>query len=149
MSNVRHQITPSVFLIFRDGKKVCMLRRFQTGWRDGEYTLPAGHIEKNESVIMAAIREAAEEVGVRLKPNDLEFVHVVNRRAEERDHERVDFFFEVKQYAGKLINNEPNKCDELAWLPLNELPENTVPPIKQALNGQARGEYYSEYDWAS
>lgn len=147
MGKQHHQITPAVFMIFSNGQKVCMLRRFQTGWRDGEYTLPSGHVEGKESAVQAAIREAKEEVGVDIKPADLVFRHVVNRRGDEKDHERVDFFFEVKSYSGKLTNNEPQKADELAWFDATKLPTNTVPPVKQALSGIADGTYYSEQGW--
>ncbi|MBI3624017.1 NUDIX domain-containing protein [Candidatus Saccharibacteria bacterium] len=147
MRQLRHQITPAVYLIFRDGPKICLLRRFQTGWRDGEYTLPSGHLENRESIIQAAIREAKEEVGAIIRPEDLDFKHVVNRRTEERDHERVDFFFEVNHYQGQLINNEPHKADELGWFDIDKLPADTVPPVAQVMVSIARGEYYSEYNW--
>ncbi len=147
MTKPRHQIIPAVYLLFLDGQKILLLRRFQTGWRDGEYSLPSGHLEGNESVMQAGVREAAEEVGVKIKVKDLEFVHVVNRQAQEGGHERVDFFFEIKKYQGKLINNEPHKCDDIRWFNINHPPANTVPLVKHVLDEITRSHYYSECDW--
>lgn len=90
------------------------------------------------------MREAKEEVGVAINPNDLKFVHVINRMAEEKDHERVDFFFEVLAYEGTLNNCEPHKCDDLRWFSLDRLPKNMTPEVHQALSDIQKGEYYSE-----
>lgn len=124
-----------------------MLRRFQTGWRDGEYTLPSGHLEGDETPRQAACREAQEEVGVDVLPDDLQFLTTILRKAEEGDHERVDFFFEVKNFEGKLHNNEPSKCDQVGWFSISNLPTNTVPPVSQALDAIANGLAYSEQGW--
>lgn len=39
----RQKALLAVFVIFRDAKnRILLIRRHNTGWRDGEYTLPAG-----------------------------------------------------------------------------------------------------------
>lgn len=134
-------------MIFHDGNKILLLRRINTGWRDGEYTLPSGHIEGNETARAAAARETQEEVGIIIKPEELKFVHVVHRRGDEGDHERVDFFFEVEKYHGRPYNKEPEKCDDFRWFLASELPDNTVPVVRQALEKIAAGEKYSELNF--
>jgi len=134
-------------MIFRDGEMALLLRRINTGWRDGEYTLPSGHIDGDETARKAAIRESEEEVGVKVDINDLKFTHVVHRRGDEGDHERVDFFFEVEKFKGELHNREPEKCDDLSWFPIAKLPKNTVPVVKQALEKISAGEAYSELNF--
>ncbi len=42
---------------------------------------------------------------------------------------------------------EPNKCDDLQWFPINTLPENTIPYIKQAIERAYAGVIYSEFCW--
>lgn len=42
---------------------------------------PSGHLEEGEPVIDGAVREAGEEVGVTINPDDLAFAHVVHYRA--------------------------------------------------------------------
>ncbi len=140
----RFTVIPAVYVIFRDGEKVLLTRRTNTGYMDGYYGLPSGHVDGNESAVRAAAREAKEEVGVTISENDLTFVHVMHRVAEKGDHERVDFYFEATRWLGDPTNAEPHKCDDVQWFPINDLPENMVPVVRTALGHIADGEYYSD-----
>ena len=42
---------------------------------------------------------------------------------------------------------EPHKCDDLSWFDLNDLPENVIPYIKQAIQNILNKEIYSEFGW--
>ena len=126
---------------FRDGQ-VLLSRRFNTGYRDGEYSVPAGHLDGNETVRTAAQREAAEEVGVQINLDDILFSSVMHRN--EGD-ERVDFFVDVRRWQGEPFNNEPNKCDELRWVPLGALPANTIPYVRRALENHQIGVHFDEF----
>jgi 8-oxo-dGTP diphosphatase len=86
---MRSRFPVAVHLFFFRDDRVLLLRRFNTGWEDGKYSVPAGHVDVGESVTEATIREAREEVGITLKPEDIEVIHVMHRKAEE---ERIDFF---------------------------------------------------------
>lgn len=57
----------AAFVILRRGSKVAMVLRKNTGWMDGHYGLPAGKGEWFEPFTDAAIREANEEVGVKIQ----------------------------------------------------------------------------------
>jgi len=98
-------------LFYRDGQ-VLLLRRFNTGFEDGNYSVPAGHLDGGETVRMAAQRKALEEVGVHIDIKDIDFATVMHRKS---DDERVDFFVHIKTWEGKSFNAEPDKCDELHW----------------------------------
>ncbi len=121
-----------------------MLRRFHTGWEDGNYSVVAGHVEEGETVTQAAIREAEEEVGVSISPDQLEVVHVMHRKSED---ERIDFFLTARNWEGDIRNREPDKCDEMNWYPLAALPANTIPYVRHGLEGYQRGVFYSEFGW--
>ena len=78
----RCELLVAVYLIFRDGDKVLLLKRANTGYRDGYYSLPSGHLNGGEPAIRAAIREAKEEVGVDIDLKDLRLVHTSHRYSE-------------------------------------------------------------------
>ncbi len=100
----------TVHLLFFRENQILLLRRFNTGYSDGQYSVPAGHLDGGETVIAAARREAAEETGVHIEPGDLVFSSVMHRRDGD---ERVDFFVEVHRWQGEPVNTEPEKCDEM------------------------------------
>lgn len=114
---------------------------------DGKYSLPAGHLDGGEPATQALVREAKEELGITLKLENLNFLHVLHRIATEGDHERVDFFFEASKWDGKIINAEPAKCDELKWEEPSNLSDNMAPEVKHALGKIAAGEAYSEFNF--
>lgn len=158
MKNVLKLIQPSArqerfkplaavhLFLFKRGR-VLLARRYNTGYEDGKYSVPAGHLEGNETVTQAMIREAKEEVGITLKPSDLEVVHVMHRHTPA--DERVDFFVVAAGWQGEPEIKEPDKCDQLGWFKAEELPANTIPYIVAALEASQRGEFFSEYGWFS
>ena len=125
-----------------------MLRRFNTGYFDGSYSLPAGHVEEGEPALKAAIREAKEEVGIDIKIKDLALVHVVHWISPiPYRHERIGLFFESRKWKGKIKNAEYEKCDDLRWVKINQLPKKMVPETELALKRVAKGITYSEFSF--
>lgn len=140
----RFKLTPCVYLILVKDGKILLHRRKDTGYEDGNYGLVAGHLEGNEPATEAMCREAAEESGVNIKSEDLKFAHVMHRRDND---ERLDIFYMADKWEGEPKNMEPEKCDDLSWFPLDNLPANTIPYIKRAIENFQNGIYYSEYGW--
>lgn len=141
----RFKLIVSVYLILIKNKKILLLRRCNTGYEDGNYGLPAGHLEDNEPITEGLCREIREEIGLKLDPKDVSLVHIMHRK--EKDI-RVDFFFTTKKYEGKPINSEPEKCDDLQWFPLNKLPKNTIGYIREAIKNYSNKKIFSERGWA-
>lgn len=131
-----------VFLLREE--QVLLLRRANTGYEDGNYSVPAGHLDGGEEVKAAAIREVTEEAGVQIDPADLTVVGVMHRRAAD---ERVDFFLAARRWTGEIVNAEPHKCDELAWFPLDLLPGNVIPYVRRALDNVRRGVWFDSFGW--
>jgi len=129
-----------IFLL-RD-EKVLLLRRQNTGYEDGNYGVPAGHLDGNETVIEAAIREVREEVGVSIDAEHLKVVGIMHRLSQE---ERIDFFCAVTAWFGTPTNREPGKCDQLLWSSVNTLPQNTIPYIRKALENTAQNMWFEEF----
>ena len=59
----------AVNLLFLKDNKVCLMRRYNTGWNDGMYALMGGHVEDGENPINTAIREAKESTEKSIKEN--------------------------------------------------------------------------------
>lgn len=143
--DTRFRPRAAVYLLLIKDEKILLLRRFNTGWNDGNYSLASGHIDGNEPAEAAMIREAREELGIGIKPEDLEFAHVSHRYAP--DCEYIDFYFTASQWQGEPHNAEPNKCDEVAWYDLDALPENVVPNVKEVIEHYANKRPYSIFGW--
>jgi 8-oxo-dGTP diphosphatase len=132
-----------VFLI-REGR-VLLLRRFNTGYQDGMYSVVAGHLDGDEEIKAAAIREAREEVGVEISPADLQVVGVMHRKS---DDERIDFFLATTVWSGEITNREPDRCDQLAWFDTDDLPPDVIPYVRRALLNYRRGEWFDSFGWS-
>jgi 8-oxo-dGTP diphosphatase len=143
-------VTAAVHLILRRDGGVLLLRRFNTGYEDGNYSVPAGHLDGSETITAAMIREAEEEAGITISRNDLQVVHVMHRNVADPHAgpaERVDFFLAARRWQGTPRIMEPGKCDELAWYPMASLPGNVIPYVLAAVQCYQRGVTYSEFGW--
>ncbi|MFF5210621.1 NUDIX domain-containing protein [Streptosporangium sp. NPDC000396] len=122
----RYQVTVDVHVILQRGDQILLCLREGTGYRDGWYCLPSGHLEEGETVVECAIREAHEEVGVVINPADLQPATVVHHLPPE-GKPRVGMFFAASRWDGEVVNAEPHKCGRVDWVPADRLPDNTVP----------------------
>lgn len=148
MTTTKHKNIPASYLILFKDNQILLLRRFNTGYEDGKYSMVAGHVEPNETFTQCIIREAEEEAGIILKPEYLKVVHVMHRNSRTvENNERVDVFHLAEQWDGEVINKEPHKCDDLSWFDLDNIPDNVIPYIKQAIEGMKNNIYYSEHGW--
>jgi 8-oxo-dGTP diphosphatase len=134
----------SSYVIVRKEDQVAFLMRSNTAWMNGHYGLPSGKVESDESATAAACREAAEEIGITVKPEDLVFAHLMHRHEETN---WIDIFFELRSYEGDAVNAEPDKHSELAWFDLQMLPEKVLEYIKIAVGHIENGVQFSEYKW--
>ena len=135
----------SSYLFLIEDNKILLQRRFQTGFMDGFYGVPAGHLDGNETAREGCAREIKEEIDIDIKPEDLEVVHIMHRKA--ANDERIDFFMTAKSYAGEIKNVEPHKCDDLSWFELDNLPDNIVDYVKVALEKYKAEVTYSEFGY--
>ncbi|MBG0828748.1 NUDIX domain-containing protein [Planomonospora sp. ID67723] len=118
------------------------MRRANTGYGDGRWHLPSGHLEAGESAVHAAVREAREETGVTIAPEDLSFAHVMHRAPD-----RVGLFFLAGGWEGEPCNAEPDKCSEIAWFPLDDLPPDTIGYPAAAVRAVAAGQLFALHEW--
>jgi len=141
----RFRIYIAAYLILVKDGQVLLLKRANTGYQDGNYSLVAGHFEGAETAKQCIIREAEEEAGIKVAPADLEVVHVMHRYRSDREY--IDIYLRTNTWSGNIINNEPNKCDDLKWFSLDGLPNNILPETKLTLENIKQKIFYGEIGW--
>jgi len=133
----------STYLILKRDNQVLLLLRKNTGYYDGYWGLVAGHVEEGESATTAMAREAFEEAGILVRPDQLKPVHILHRLS---DRPYINIFFECHEWEGTIVNKEPEKCGGLEFFSLEALPPNTIEHIQHVLTTK---EFYSEHGWAT
>jgi 8-oxo-dGTP pyrophosphatase MutT (NUDIX family) len=141
---MRFKLLSAVHLFLIQDGDILLLRRYNTGYEDGKYSVVAGHLDGGEPVKAAMIREAQEEVGVEIAPEDMDVVQVMHRLS---DDERIDWFLCASRWTGSVENREPHKCDDLSWYPLDGLPGNLVPYVRKAIYNYRQGVWFDSFGW--
>lgn len=138
-----------VMLILTRDDHVLLALREGTGYADGMWNLPSGKLEDGEHALDALIREAREEIGVTLHPDELRHTGVVHCRNPEGQG-RLGLFFTAETNParqGEPYNAEPDKCAKVAWYPLDLLPQNTVPYTTAGLDLYRTGASFTPLGW--
>lgn len=144
----RFQVVPAAYLLLLRGagpdtEVLLQLRGPLASYRAGEWAAgAAGHIEYAESVTAAAVREAAEELGVSVSEADVQPLCAVQRTlpgCADPVEQRVDFFATCRRWGGEPAVREPGKCAELRWCRLDALPDPLVPHERRVLELLAAG----------
>ncbi|RSL30073.1 NUDIX domain-containing protein [Salibacterium salarium] len=142
MIKERFKVVAAVHIFLLKENDILLLRRFNTGYEDGKYSVLAGHLDGDEDLIEAAQREILEEGGVNVSYSELNVVGVMHRKAVE---ERIDFFLTCDKWEGEVKNMEPHKCDNLSWFPLDNLPENIIPYVRTAIDNYKNNKPFDIY----
>jgi 8-oxo-dGTP pyrophosphatase MutT (NUDIX family) len=140
----RHKVTGDVHLLLRRGDEVLFGQRQNTGFEDGAWHLPSGHLEAGESVIAALIREADEEIGMTIQPEDVQFSHIMHNSSSGG---RMAFFFTVTNWQGEPTNREPEKCSALEWFAVDALPDHMIEYCRAAMKHIADQAPFSVFGW--
>ncbi|MFD3746688.1 NUDIX domain-containing protein [Nocardia sp. NPDC058633] len=132
-------------LLIRVDQVLLSLRRSGDAF-DHRWHLPSGKLEADESVAAAAVREAAEEVGVDIDPAALALFHVAHVTAPGLVS-RLGLFFRTESWRGEPFNREPDKCYALQWFPLADLPADLIEYSALGLAALNSAATYSEFGW--
>jgi ADP-ribose pyrophosphatase YjhB (NUDIX family) len=146
MQQERFKLVPFVSLILKRGPQVLLIRRLNTGVEDGMYACAGGGVDEHEPVTHAVMREAAEELGIIIKKEHIRVAHILHRRY-PHGAEMIGFYVEVSEWDGEPCNMEPDKCDDVRWFDINNLPENCQPSFKQVVDMLGEGAFFSEMGW--
>lgn len=126
--------------------QILMQKRKNTGFADGMWDLScSGHVEKNESMKNACIRECYEELGVVVDYHDLKFLTLIHKR--DNDVLYYNTYFYVDNFIGEPKICEANKCSDIKWFDIEKIPEDTIKDRIVALSKFNGGEGYIEFGW--
>jgi 8-oxo-dGTP diphosphatase len=144
----RNQLPPhvGVHLILTANGKVLLLRRSNTGFTDGSWSLLGGRLDEGETLPTAATGEALEEVGITIDPADPVFAHLCHY-ADPDGQSRIGVFFTATRWTGEPVNAEPGKCSEIGWHDMSMLPADIVSYISTGLRACARNGTFSLDSW--
>mgnify|MGYP000872166165 CR=1 FL=1 len=146
MQQERFKVVPFVSLILKQGSRVLLIRRKNTGVEDGMYGCAGGGVDEHEQVAQAVIREAAEELGIIIKKEHIRVAHILHRRY-PHGAEMIGFYIEALEWQGEPRNMEPDKCDDIKWFDMDQLPANCQPSFKQVVTMLDKGAFFSEMGW--
>ncbi len=128
-----------------DTIQILLHRRKNTGYQDGKWDIAAsGHVDEGETAKMAVVRECAEELGIDVKIKDLSFVHLSHRVSNNGGRTYYDIYFVVNKYHGIPKVIEPDKCSELRWFKIDDLPNEIIDIRKIVLDNYKNDIQYSE-----
>lgn len=134
-------------VILRDGDKVLLSQRGGP-YGYGRWHAPSGKLDAGEPLTVGAARELLEETGIEVDPEHLRLVHVVHHK-QDADTERIGLFFLATTWTGEPVNREPEKCLDLRWWSVHELPEDIIEYPAAGLLGYLKAaEPLTEHGWS-
>ena len=145
MSKERYKLVTLAGLFLRKNNKLLLQKRCNNEYCSQMYAVPGGSVEEGESVLKTIVREAEEELGIKLLEKDLVVKHVMHLKSSHGEF--IHFFVEANLWDGEPEIMEPNKCSELKWFPLDALPENITAANKQAIELSNKNIFFSEQGW--
>lgn len=138
----RFKMRVAVHLILEHNNEFLLLRKYNTGYEDGNYSVIAGHLNGNETIKEAMIRKVLEEANINIDDKHLKIVGVMHRKDGD---ESIDYYLYTNRFSGNIRIMEANKCDDLAFYKLDNLPDNIISYIKTALYNYKNNIIFSEY----
>lgn len=132
-----------------DGKPQILLQlRQNTKYGNGKWDLAAtGHVEPGESMKMALIREAKEEIGIEIDIEDVHFLVLMHVYTPSTFRTYYNAYFKVDKFKNSPRIIETEKCGALQWFDMDNLPINILTDRKQAIENILSGIHYSEIGW--
>ena len=142
----KEKFLSAVYLIIKNENNEILLQRRQgTKLWPGFLALPAGHVDEGENAYDAVIREAKEELGITISVKDIIDIFTVNRRNKSL-MPYYDVYFEIDSYEGEITISEPEKCSELVWSDINNLPNDMIDFEIEAIRNNQNGIKFSTID---
>ena len=112
-------------VIFNSDGKVFLAKRGREARNEsGRWEFPGGGVEFGETLEQALVREVMEEYGIAIEVQAL--FDVVNHIIPREKQHWVSPTYLCRIKCGTPCIREPNKCDEIGWYNLREIPEDQL-----------------------
>lgn len=105
----------TVLILIEDGNRILLQNRVKDDWKG--YALPGGHVEAGESFVEAAIREAKEETGLRIKNPRLVGV----KQFPIGNGRYVVFLFKATEFDGQAQSSDEGNVEWVEYARLSGL----------------------------
>jgi 8-oxo-dGTP pyrophosphatase MutT (NUDIX family) len=101
------------------GRVLLIRRAFDDEHRPGEWDLPGGGANEGESPVIAAMREAEEETGIKLHEAGMRLVYTMTKMSSDRGGS-VNRFAYATSLPGEQVPRLSHEHVEYQWLPIEE-----------------------------
>ncbi|GMR69894.1 hypothetical protein NUITMVRA1_05700 [Aerococcus viridans] len=134
-----------------DGQKQVLLQhRGQTEMLANKWDCISGHVEAQETVRQAMVREAYEELGIQIQVDDLTFVGLTHLRLDD-ETTYYNIYLTADRFMGTPQIMETDKHDDLKWVNLTDLQAMAEAIVKnryEAIQHLGQPPFYSEEGFA-
>lgn len=142
MTRLPHLHAAVFGLIINKNDEILLLKRKNTGYYDGGYSLPAGHVEDGEFASIAIVKEMKEELWIDIDTKNRKPFHTIHRIATDRQY--IDIAYLITERTGEIVNTEPEKCEALERHHKDKLPNYITGEAKRFIEAYFSGETFSE-----
>ena len=104
----------TVLCLLRSGSKLLLQNRVKDDWKG--FALPGGHIERDESIVDAVIREMQEETGLTIRHPRL--VGTKSWMQADGSGRYLVLLYTASEYEGELHGSEEG---DICWMTLDEM----------------------------
>lgn len=118
-------------IIAREGRVLLLKRKGSHG--AGTWAPPGGHLEFGETLEECAMRETLEETGLVI--SDVQFVAITSDVFASEQKHYLTVWMEGTHTSGQAAVAYPDKVEEVAWVPWDELPQPLFLPFQNLLSG--------------
>lgn len=134
-------------MLLKDGKVLLGKRHDDAGKAssdlhgEGTWTMPGGKLDFHETLIDGALRELAEEIGVKLPKESLDVLCVQDDMVPDNHYVTIGFVCRNFEAEPKVM--EPEEITEWRWFDFNALPEKVYAPSAKMIKAYLAGKLYN------